>query len=362
MDVLRPQRNRRGSSIGALATLPVFFDLKDRPVLVAGGGEGAAWKAELLAACGAEVHVFAPIGEVSPTFLDLLDQPRFIHHDCHWDAACFKYFALAVGECEPHEARAFHERAREAGVPVNVIDQPEFCQFKFGSIVNRSPLVIGISTDGAAPILAQAIRRRIEAVLPRTLSAWAGLARDIRDQVSAMLEAPTQRRTFWERFVDRAFGERVPGTEEASELAFEARKIATAEIPSATSVSFIDAGNDDPELMTLKAMRALQSADIIVFDGSVPDAVLELGRREAKRLEAPVDLTKFAGKRIARLHDGSIPAHRQIARELVALARHNVEAIVLPSVARTEPTVADRRFHLAAGSHDLSQLQHHGHA
>ncbi|CAN7284805.1 NAD(P)-dependent oxidoreductase [Rhizobium sp. LjRoot254] len=363
MDVLRPQRNRRGSSIGALATLPVFLDLKDKPVLIAGGGDGAAWKAELLAACGAEVHVFAPIGELSPAFRDLLDQPAFVHHDCHWEAAYFKHFALAVGECEPHEAKAFHDRAREAGVPVNVIDQPEFCQFKFGSIVNRSPLVIGISTDGAAPILAQAVRRRIEAALPRTLSAWAGLARDIRDHVSAMLEAPAQRRTFWERFVDRAFGERTPGAQEASELAFEARQIATAGTPRATSVAFIDAGHDDPELLTLKAMRALQSADVIVFDGSIPGAVLELGRREAKRMEAPADLLQFTGRRVVRLHDGSLAAHHQVARELATLARNGVEATVLHSVSRIDPVAADRRFHLAAArSRDLNQLQHRGHA
>jgi uroporphyrin-III C-methyltransferase / precorrin-2 dehydrogenase / sirohydrochlorin ferrochelatase len=360
MDVLRPRRSRHGSSIGALATLPVFLDLRDKPVLVAGGGDGAAWKAELLAACGAEVHLFAPFAETSQVFRDLLDEPGFVHHDCHWEAAYFKHFALAVGECGPDEAKAFHDRARAAGILVNVIDQPQYCQFKFGSIVNRSPLVIGISTDGAAPILAQAVRRRIEAVLPQTLSAWARLARDIRDRVSAMLEAPGQRRTFWERFIDRAFSDQTPGAEEAAELAFEARRIGTKQVLGATSVTVIDAGHEDPELMTLKAMRALQSADIIVFDGGVSDAVLELGRREAKRVEAPVDLLRFPGKRVVRLHDGSVEAHRQVAREVAMLARSGVEATVLPSIALAEPAATDRRVHLAVSGLRHLDLPHYG--
>ena len=103
------------------------------------------------------------------------------------------------------EAQAFACAARAAGVPVNVIDKPAFCQFQFGSIVNRSPVVIGISTDGAAPILAQAIRRRIETLLPASLAAWGALAREIRDTVMSRLAKGAPRRQFWEQFAERAF-------------------------------------------------------------------------------------------------------------------------------------------------------------
>jgi uroporphyrin-III C-methyltransferase/precorrin-2 dehydrogenase/sirohydrochlorin ferrochelatase len=160
----------------------VFFDLKGKSVLVAGGSDGAAWKAELLAATGAKVHVFCPADELSEAFREQLDQ--FVHHDTRWQAAYFKSFTLAVGDCETEEeARCFHDHAIVAGVPVNVIDKPTFCQFKFGSIVNRSPVVIGISTDGAAPILGQAIRRRIETLLPQSLKTWALLAQAMADRL-----------------------------------------------------------------------------------------------------------------------------------------------------------------------------------
>ena len=155
MDVSGRPRNSGPARIGTLATLPVFLDLKGKPVLVAGESNGAAWKAELLVSCGAEVHLFARLDQASDAIRAFAARTDVVHHDCGWEAAYFKHFALAVGDCAPDEGRAFHDRAREAGVPVNVIDQPEFCQFMFGSIVNRSPLVIGISTDGAAPALAE---------------------------------------------------------------------------------------------------------------------------------------------------------------------------------------------------------------
>ncbi|MGH6809552.1 MAG: NAD(P)-dependent oxidoreductase, partial [Ensifer adhaerens] len=213
-------RNDRQERIAPLASLPVFFDLKGKSVLVAGGSDGAAWKAELLAAAGAEVHVFCPVDELSETFQEKLDQ--FVHHDTLWRAAYFKSFALAVGDCEnEEEARGFHDRAVAAGIPVNVIDKPAFCQFKFGSIVNRSPVVIGISTDGAAPILGQAIRRRIETLLPQSLKSWAQLAQAVRTHVTDALNS-VQRRNFWERFVDRAFTAEEPDADTVPDLIADA--------------------------------------------------------------------------------------------------------------------------------------------
>lgn len=164
-----PQNNsRRPERVAPLAKLPVFWALEGKRVIVAGGSDGAAWKAELLAACGADVEVFCAEDELSDTFRALLEeQDRMVLHSHCWHIGIFENAALALADCETEdEAKAFYCAAKAAGVPVNVIDKPAYCQFQFGSIVNRSPVVVAISTDGAAPILGQAIRRRIETLLP----------------------------------------------------------------------------------------------------------------------------------------------------------------------------------------------------
>ena len=120
MDVSGRPQNSAKQRIGELATLPVFFDLNGKPVLVAGESDGAAWKAELLASCGAEVHLFARLEQAGDAIRAFARRDGVVHHDCGWDATYFKHFALAVGDCPPEEGRAFHDRAREAGVPVNV--------------------------------------------------------------------------------------------------------------------------------------------------------------------------------------------------------------------------------------------------
>ena len=124
--------------------------------------------------------------------------------------------ARASADCESdNEARAFSGAARAAGVPFNVIDKPAYCQFQFGSIVNRSPIILSISTDGAAPILAQAIRRRVETLLPPSLKDWAMLAQTVRATVNSQLEPGPKRRAFWEQFVDRCFSStKAPGDDE----------------------------------------------------------------------------------------------------------------------------------------------------
>ncbi|HEU4358696.1 MAG TPA: bifunctional precorrin-2 dehydrogenase/sirohydrochlorin ferrochelatase, partial [Xanthobacteraceae bacterium] len=169
-----PLSNRRTPSeaqlvhMDALARLPIFLALEGKRAVLAGGSPAAAWKAELLSASGASVEVYAsdPCEELvqlaasSPRSVIRIDRRSWAPRD-------LKGAAVAIGAFEDDEdAVAFASAARAAGVPVNVIDKPAFCDFAFGAIVNRSPLVIGISTDGAAPVFAQAIRAKIEALLP----------------------------------------------------------------------------------------------------------------------------------------------------------------------------------------------------
>lgn len=337
-----------------LAKLPVFWSLLGKRVVVAGGSEAAAWKSELLAACGAEVHIFAPQAKLTTAFQALLKQTsesraegRYVHHDRPWGIDIFSTAAIAVADCDDEaEAKAFFCAARAAGVPVNVIDKPAFCQFQFGSIVNRSPVIVSISTDGAAPILAQAIRRRIETLLPPSLKEWARLAQSIREKVNQLLPAGLPRRAFWEGFVDRVFaGTSGPDGSTAEEV------LASHKAESRTRtgrVTLVGAGPGDAEYLTLKAVRALQAADVILFDDLVSAEVLELARREAKRLlvgkrggrescrqedinRMMIDLAK-AGKNVVRLKSGDPMIFGRAGEELAVLQQHGIPSEVVPGI------------------------------
>src|SRR5215468_9544814 len=189
-----------------LARLPVFFALEGRRAVVAGGNAQAAWKAELLSAAGADVEVFA---EAAAEELVGLAQnpPRGIVtiHRRYVTADDFVGAAVAVGAFEDDAGAArFAAAARARGVPVNVIDRPAFCDFAFGAIVNRSPLVIGISTDGAAPVFGQAIRAKIEALIPKGFAVWAETAQRWRRALHDSGLPLAARRRFWELFAARA--------------------------------------------------------------------------------------------------------------------------------------------------------------
>src|SRR5262249_40372742 len=159
-----------------LARLPVFYALAGKRTVVAGGSAAAAWKAELLVAAGAAVDVYA--ADPGDEMLAIAREPSIAIHRRDIEAADLAGAALAIGAFEDDpQAAAFSALARAAGVPVNVIDKPAFCDFSFGAIVNRSPLVIGISTDGAAPVFGQAIRAKLEALIPRGFARWAEAAR-----------------------------------------------------------------------------------------------------------------------------------------------------------------------------------------
>ena len=193
--------------------------------------------------------------------------------------------AVAIGAFEDDDgAAAFAAAARAAGVPVNVIDKPAFCDFAFGAIVNRSPLVIGISTDGAAPVFAQAIRAKLEALLPKGFADWAAAAarwRDAREGVRPVVRRPAQVLAA----VHRACGRPIPtaSRRKTTSIASSPRCRAWARAVENGSVTLVGAGPGDPELLTLRAVRALQSADVILFDDLVSRDVLDFARREAKQ-------------------------------------------------------------------------------
>ncbi len=338
--VSKPQNSER---IKPLAVLPVFFELAGKPVVAIGGSEAACWKIELLAAAGGSVRVFAPRGEWCAELIALAEGKAAITLvDQDWAAADLLGSALAVADIEDDgEARRFIEAARAAGVPFNVIDRPEFCQFQFGSIVNRSPVVVGISTAGAAPILGQAVRRRIETLLPQTLSDWARLADEVRSAVMRHLEPGPGRRAFWERLAERAFGDRAPEPADGDIEGF-------ADVPAAGRVTLVGAGPGAAEYLTIGAVRALQSADVILFDDLVSPEVLELARREAKRMlvgkraardscrQEDINQTMLtlaqAGKHVVRLKSGDPMIFGRAGEEIEMLGHHGIAVSVVPGI------------------------------
>ncbi|MGB3502891.1 MAG: siroheme synthase CysG [Mesorhizobium sp.] len=347
MQLVSRQRSETAPArIQPLSVLPVFIDLAGKRAVVAGGTDGAAWKAELLAAVGAKVDVYAPREALSDEMLRLTKSKSSISlNDRVWQPQDLANSAVALCDAEDEsEAAAFESAARAVGATCNVIDKPAFCHFQFGSIVNRSPVVVGISTSGAAPILGQAIRQRIETLLPPSLADWARLARNIRERVAERLAPGPQRRAFWEGLVDRAFGP-APGMAAERELREHA---AIGNGKSAGHVTFVGAGPGDAELLTLKAVRALQGADVILFDDLVSDDVLELARREAKRIlvgkragrpsckqheinDMMVSLAK-AGRRVVRLKSGDPMIFGRAGEEIAELEANGIGYDVVPGI------------------------------
>jgi uroporphyrin-III C-methyltransferase/precorrin-2 dehydrogenase/sirohydrochlorin ferrochelatase len=343
-----------------LARLPAFFALEGKRCVVAGGGMAAVWKAELLSAAGARVDVFAP--ELTADMRALAAAPpagAVVVHERRWASADCAGAAIAVAECaDDTEAAQFAIAARAAGVPVNVIDRPAFCDFAFGAIVNRSPLVIGISTDGAAPVFGQAIRAKIEALIPKGFARWADAARSWRPRVQGLALSFRGRRHFWESFTDRA----VAGPDKAPTEADLEALLTPPHTAQAGSVVLVGAGPGDPELLTLRAVRALQSADVILFDHLVSAEILDFARREAKKMlvgktgHAPscrqddinalmISLAR-AGRRVVRLKGGDPMIFGRADEEIAACRVAGIAVDVVPGVTAAQAAASRLKISL----------------
>jgi len=352
-----------------LAVLPVFFKLKGKKVSLVGGTQAAAWKGELIAAAGAIVHIFAT--KLDPIFDEVIESnpASFVHHIEDWSAKTFDDAKIVIADLELPEAEEFYQAAQKAGVPVNIIDKPDFCEFQFGSIVNRSPAIVSISTNGAAPILSQAIRRRIETLLPASVKNWAQLAQNVRADISDKLEIGGQRRIFWERFVDKAFGH-APQENDEQELIADATRIKTTGLGNIGKVTLVGAGPGDAELLTLKAVRALQAADVILFDDLASDEVLELARREAKRMlvgkrggrksckqedinDMMVKLAK-SGKNVVRLKSGDPMVFGRAGEEIKRLGAEGIPVTIVPGITAASAMAAQLGVSLTHRDHAQS--------
>lgn len=293
-----------------MRVFPAFFPTEGRVALVIGGGELAARKLRLLLKSDAHIRVFAS-DEIVAEVRDLENNPRVTLSQAKPTASDMTDVSFAIVATE--DEALIQEGAalsRRTGVPVNVVDRPELCDFTVPAIVDRGDIAIGIASGGAAPVLTRNIRQSIEAALPARLGDLARFAKAFRGAVAKTLPAGSPRKAFWERVFDGPIGAAVlagrhSDARTAMVSALNGRSASLVE----GRVALVGAGPGDPELLTIKALNVLRRADIVYFDSLVGDGVLDLVRRDAARV--------YVGKRKG---DHAVPQH-EIQDRMIASAR-----------------------------------------
>lgn len=346
---------------------PLFIDLKGRRVPIIGGGAAALRKARLIAAAGARpIFVWPAIdADIEREFGE-----RAEYVDCRPAAADFPGARIVFIALEDQDApERWAALAREAGALVNVVDRPELCDFTTPSIIDRGSLTIAISTDGAGPVYGRDLRARIEAMLPGRIGALLDFAAGYREAVKAKFEEK-DRRGFWERFFKGPVSAKALAGDEAG--AHEAM-LETLNRPQAQlepgAVHIVGAGPGDPDLLTLKAFRLIQEADVILYDRLVSDEILNLTRRDADRIyvgkakanhavpqdeiEARMIALAREGKMVVRLKGGDPFVFGRGGEELDALRAAGVPAIVTPGI--TAATGCAAAVSMALTHRDYSQ-------
>ncbi|PTT45910.1 siroheme synthase CysG [Aeromonas sp. HMWF016] len=263
--------------------LPIFCRLDNKPVLLVGGGEVAERKARLLLDAGAHLTVVAP--ELDPELAELAANGSIEWLAGEFTPAQLTGKWLVVAATDRREVNALvYQSANQARIFANVVDDPKRSSFIMPSIIDRSPLMVAISSGGKAPVLARLLREKLEALLPQHLGAVATFAGSLRDRVKARFATMGERRRFWERLLgaDR-LGQALARGDSASANQL-ADNLFADESHSSGEVVLVGAGPGDPGLLTLHALRQMQQADVVVYDRLVSDEVMALVRRDAKRI------------------------------------------------------------------------------
>ncbi len=331
--------------------LPVFFQIKGKPVAVAGGGTVAARRAELALRAGAQVRVFSE--SLSDDFRPIAVQDGFSH--VARAVTLEDISACALTFCATGDANADRDIARLANVakvPINVADAPDLCDFIMPSIVDRDPLVIAISTGGASPVFARMIRARLESVIPAAYGRLVALVGAYRERLASVMKDSAARRRFWERILEGRVADRFLSGHEAearAELERALARVADGEDGEPLGeVYLVGAGPGDPDLLTFRALRLMQRADVVLYDRLLPHGILNLVRREAEHIyvgKLPDDhilpqeaitarLVELAkqGKRVLRLKGGDPFMFGRGGEEIEALAAAGIPVQVVPGV------------------------------
>jgi uroporphyrin-III C-methyltransferase/precorrin-2 dehydrogenase/sirohydrochlorin ferrochelatase len=328
--------------------LPIFLDLRDRHCLVVGGSETAARKAELLLRAGARVDVAA--AELHEGFARL---PHADHVKRVADAFTPDLLdgkdAVIVVESDASLAKTIADAARARHIPVNVADKPALCSFILPSIIDRSPIMVAVSSGGESPVLARMLRARLETLIPAAYGRLSALASRYKVRVREVIK-PEQRRAFWEKVFLSPVAEMVfSGRDVEAEAQLQAMIKEGAEHDiSRGEVYLVGAGPGNPDLLTFRALRLMQQADVIVYDRLVSQPILDMCRRDAERIyvgkerddhavpqeEINLMLVRLAkeGKRTLRLKGGDPFIFGRGGEEIETLVEHDVPFQVVPGI------------------------------
>ena len=330
--------------------LPVFLDIKGRKVIVDGGGTAAARRVERALSAGAIVHVFDPEPEEEITLL--LGRPDLTHHARVPERADFEGCVLAYGAAEDdlRDSNLF-KWAGEIGALRNVADVPDKCDFITPSIVDRSPIVVAISTGGAAPVIARILRARIEANLSPAFGRLAEFVGGFRQRIAAAIPNGRDRRHFWERMIDGPVGDFfLSGDATRATAQFESDLTAhsSGNAKPEGEVYLVGAGPGDPDLLTFRALRLMQRADVVLYDRLISDEILALVRRDARRIyvgkmpdqhtmqqeEISALMARLAseGNRVLRLKGGDPFIFGRGGEEVEVLAEAGISFQIVPGI------------------------------
>ncbi|MEC6833632.1 siroheme synthase CysG [Photobacterium toruni] len=326
--------------------LPIFADLKRRPCLVVGGGNSAWRKTQMLLKAGADVGVIAPKLNADFTAAIAANQIRFVGND--FSATDLEGIFLAIA-ATPHKAlnALVYQSANQRQVLVNVVDDTQRCSFIVPSIIDRSPIIVAISSSGKAPVLARLLRQKLEATLPQHLGKMATLAGDFRDYLTTKMPSFSGRRAFWEQAFNGRFADLVAVGRHS-----EAQQALHQQLQQHTSpvgqVALIGAGPGDAGLLTLRGLQLMQQADVVLYDYLVSDDVMALVRRDAELVcvgkkagfhSVPQQqinqlIVEYAqqGKRVVRLKGGDPFVFGRGAEELEVLAEAGIDFQVVPGI------------------------------
>jgi uroporphyrin-III C-methyltransferase/precorrin-2 dehydrogenase/sirohydrochlorin ferrochelatase len=330
-----------------LEFLPVCLRLEDASVLLVGGGVVATRKARLLLRAGARLKVVAP--KISDELHSLLGEYGGEWHETHYrESDLIGVLMVVAATSDSATNLSVYDDATAAGLLVNVVDTPQLCNFVFPSIVDRDPLLIAITSSGRSPVLARILRRKIEAMVPAAYGRLAAFAGRFRQLVKEKIPQESARRLFWEQVLDGTLAEQVlVGREDIAEQQLRARLEDTRAL-HVGEVYLVGAGPGDPDLLTFKAVRLLQTADVVLYDRLVSPAIVDMARRDAQRIYVgkrradhsvpQTDINQLLlelaqqGKRVVRLKGGDPFIFGRGGEEIELLARHRIPFQVVPGI------------------------------
>ena len=327
--------------------LPIFFKISQKQCLVVGGGDIALRKINLLLKSGALVECVAP--SFCQTLLERSVDDTLTLTKKTFAAADIQNQALLISATDDKKLNAEVSRlAFAANIPVNVVDAPELSSFIMPSIVDRSPLLIAISSGGRAPVLARIIRAKLETIIPSAYGRLAEIAGEYRDQVKRQFSHIKDRRVFWESVLSGNIAEKVFSGRIKEAKADLEQQLANAKIQKLGEVYLVGAGPGDPDLLTFKALRLMQQADVVLHDRLVSKSVMELVRRDAelvyvgkkagskssRQSDINEQLVKLAksGKRVCRLKGGDPFIFGRGGEEIETLSEHGIPFQVVPGI------------------------------